>query len=463
MKFLLKMLILTVLVLPFSGMHSQAQSTKQQIQELKQQIEAIQRQNQQQIQQLQQQIELMESQRAADSEKMAEIVEKDQDAWYNKFKAQYKKGLTFSTTDGNFKMKFRIRGQFRLTIDNEDQRHPETSTNFSVARLRLKWDGHAFKPWFLYTVQVNIPDDLDLRDMFFTFAWNNNIMPRVGQWKVPFGRDELTSSSALQFVSRTIVNDEFGYGRDRGAALYGGIGPKYNFNYGAGVFNGDGRNGSSADSNLLYAGRMQFGIGGEGDKYKANSSFNTGSAYSIVPNFGKSPTFVVGAGIGGIGGLNCSRKSPDNDTCDRMEDELGYERADVITITGDMNFKMPIFSAQGSYYGRWIDPDEAGVDQDTAYDQGFNVQAGVFVMPKIAEIAGRFSWIDYDTSGGVLAPDGGSVRDTAWNITPGFNYYISRDHRWKVQLEYVFQRNEFTQGEPDIDENIFRAQLQAYF
>ena len=53
MKFLLKMLILTLLVLPFGAVNSKAQSTKQQIEELKQQIEAIQRQNQQQIRQQQ--------------------------------------------------------------------------------------------------------------------------------------------------------------------------------------------------------------------------------------------------------------------------------------------------------------------------------------------------------------------------------------------------------------------------
>lgn len=466
MKFLLKMLILAVLVLPFSGMDSQAQSTKQQIQDLKQQIEAIQLQNQQQIQQLQQQIELMENQRAADSEKMAEIVEKDQDAWYNKFKAQYKKGLIFSTDDGKFKMKFQIRGQFLASVNVKDsadatKSNPQTATNFKVQRLRFKWTGHAFKPWFLYTVQVNTTDDLDLRDMYFTVAYNNNIAPRVGQWKVPFGRDELNSSSALQFVNRSIVNDEFGLGRDRGVAILGGFGPQYNFSYSLGMFNGDGRNGESIDSNMLYAGRIQYGYGGEGDKFKANSSFATGSAYSIKPNFAKKPTLVVGAGVAVLPGLNCDRKSPDNDVCDRMEGPLGITTADYTTWTADINFKMPVFNVQGGYYGRWLNPDDSG--QDTAYDQGFNVQAGVFAMPKTVEFAGRFSWIDYDTSGGVLPVDSGSVQSNTWAVTPGINYYISRDHRWKIQLDYTFKREEFTQGADDVDDNLVRAQLQAYF
>jgi len=462
MKSVLRLLLIAVLVLPFFGIDSQAQSTKAQIQELKEQMDALQRQNQQQMQQLQQQIELLENARHADQEAITQMKEEQENAWYSKFKAKYDKGLTFQAGD-NFKMKFRIRGQFRLTIDDPDG--GLTSTNFSIARLRLKWDGHAFRPWFLYTVQVNIPDDLDLRDMYFTAAYDNNIMPRVGQWKVPFGRQELTSSSALQFVNRSIVNDEFGFGRDRGVALMGGLGPQYNFSYSGGVFNGDGRNGTSVDSNMLYAGRIQFGVGGGGGdkaKFKANSSYATGDAYGITPNFAKAPTFVVGAAIGAIPGLNCDRKSPDGDQCDRYE-ELGLVQADLTEITGDISFKMPIFNVQGSYYGRWINPDEQGISQDTAYDQGFNIQGGVFLMPKTVEFAGRYSYIDYDTSSGVLPPDVGSVRSSTWTLSPALNYYISHDHRWKIQAEYIFKRAEFTQNASNEDDNQFNLQLQAYF
>ncbi len=462
MKTLAKLLFVAALISPLFVIDAAAQSTKQQIEELKQQIQALQQQSQQQIQQLEEKVQMLETAREVDKERIVTIEEENRNAWWQTFTAKYKKGLIFESDNGNFKMRFRIRGQFRLTVDQEDDRHPETSTNFSVQRLRLKWDGHAFKPWFLYMVQVNITSGLDLRDMYFTAAYDNNIMPRVGQWKVPFGRDELTSSSALQFVDRSIINNEFGLGRDRGVALMGGFGPQYNFSYSLGVFNGDGRNGSSTDSNMLYAGRLQFGIGGEGKKFDANGSYATGDPYKIVPNFAKSPTFVAGAGIGVLPGLNCTRKEPDNDTCDRMA-ELGYNRASYTTVTGDLNFKMPIFNVQGSYYGRWLNPDETGISQGTAYDQGFNVQAGVFLLPKTVEVAGRFSWIDYDTSSGVLPPGVGSVKDVTWQVTPGISYYISHDHRWKIQGDYNYIRNEYTQNAPDINENIFRLQLQAYF
>jgi len=459
MKLLLKLIIFTAIVMPLFSAATKAESTKAQIEALKQQIDAIQRQNQQQIEALKQQIKLMENAREADKEAVAEIKEEQKDAWYNKFKAQYKKGFTFQAGD-MFKMRFRIMSQFRMTVD--DPEVGNTSTDFSVGRLRFKWDGFAFKPWFLYMIQVEAKSGLELRDMFFTAAYDNNIMPRVGQWKVPFGRQQLNSSSALQFVFRSIVDDEFGLGRDRGVALMGGLGPKYNFSYSAGVFNGDGTNGKSRDSNLLYAGRIQFGVGGEGDKFKANSSYATGSAYSLVPNFAKAPTFVVGAAVAALPGLDCGRKSPESNACDRYS-ELGLTQANLTTITGDVSFKMPIFNIQGSYYGRWINPDEQGIFQGTAYDQGFNIQSGVFLLPKTVEVAGRFDYIDFDTSGGVLPPGVGATADSTWTVSPALNYYISHDHRWKIQAQYIFARAAFTQGAQDEDDNTVSLQLQAFF
>ena len=441
--------------------NSIAQSEKEQIEALKKRIEEIERQNQEQIDMLKEQIDALEAGRQADQRKTAELIaaekEQDKDVWYKNFMAKYDKGLVFESDSGNYKMRFRIQGQFQLSVNDTDKEL--TSTNFQVRRLRLKWDGNAFRPWFLYTVQIDAVDDVILRDLYFTFAYQKQIAPRVGQFKVPFGREELNSSTALQLVERSIVDDEFGLGRDRGIVLLGGLGANNNFSYSAGVFNGDGRNGTSVDSNLLYAGRIQLGLGGEDFKFDANDQFATAKAYQIVPNFAKAPTFVIGAAAAAIPGLNCDRKTPDNDTCDRIA-ELGFPQSDYTTITGDVSFKMPYLNVQGDYYGRWLNP-ETGA-QDTAYDQGFDVQGGVFIVPKTVEIAGRFSFIDYDTSSGVV-PGGVSTQDKTWATTPGLNYYMSHDHRWKIQLDYSFIRNEFTLDTPDVDENIFRAQLQAYF
>jgi len=452
--------VVIMLIVLYYPVSSHAQSTKQQIEELKKQIEIIQLNNQKQIEELKRQIEALESERVTSRQNIAEVSEKrkeDEDVWFKKFIAKYDKGLTFQSDDGNFKMRFRIQGQFQLSVNDTDQEL--TSTDFRVRRLRFKWDGHAFKPWFLYTVVLEATDDIILRDLYFTAVYKKEIGPRFGQFKVPFYREQLTSSTSLQLVDRSIVNDEFTLERDLGATLLGGIGDGTHFSYQAGVFNGDGTNGTSVDSNLLYAGRIQLGFGGEGSKFDANDQFPAAKAYEIVPNFAKNPTLVAGASIAAIPGLNCDRKTPGGDVCDRIQ-ELDFPQSNFTTITGDVNFKTARFSIEGEYVGRWLAPDSG--PQDTAYDQGFNVQGGVFLLPSTIEVAGRYSFIDYDTSSGVIPLDI-SVQNMSWALTPGLNYYISHDQRWKIQIDYSFIRNTFTEDSPNIDENIFRAQLQAYF
>ncbi|MEQ9619684.1 MAG: porin [Deltaproteobacteria bacterium] len=440
-----------------SPTHSNAQSDSEQIEALKKQIKEVERKNREQIEELKRKIERLEAGRAADDEKVKEVVVKQEesgDAWYDKLRAQYKKGLTFESDDGNFMMRMRIFGQFQLSVDDTDGE--DTATNFDVRRLRIKWDGHAFRPWFLYTVQIETVEDPILLDAYFDVAYYTKFVPRVGQFKVPFNREELTSSASLQFPERSIVNSEFTYGRDRGATLNGVLGNYVT--YGAGIFNGDGINGTSVDSNLLYAGRVQFGYGGELEY--SGDEFPSGGAYAIAPNFGgRTPVFVFGGALAGIPGLNIDKKIPNGDIETRFA-QLGITTADVVSVTADANFKLYMLNVEAEYDGRWISPDEGGLD--TAYDQGFRVQGGVFLLPKTIEIAGRWAFVDYDTNPGIFAEPGGDAPDREYELTPGLNFYLSKNQAWKIQLSYSFIRNAFTESD-DIDENIFRTQLQAYF
>ena len=57
---------------------------------------------------------------------------------------------------------------------------------------------------------------------------------------------------------------------------------------------------------------------------------------------------------------------------------------------------------------------------------------------------------------------GGNDLDNVWTFTQGLSYYLSSNHRWKVQLDYTFQREEDLAG-VESDESMVRAQVQAYF
>ena len=66
MKSVIKLMVIFVFALLFISLDSNAQSTTEQIEELKQQIEAMRVQHQQQIEQLQQQIDLLDAAREDD-------------------------------------------------------------------------------------------------------------------------------------------------------------------------------------------------------------------------------------------------------------------------------------------------------------------------------------------------------------------------------------------------------------
>jgi len=199
-----------------------------------------------------------------------------------------------------------------------------------------------------------------------------------------------------------------------------------------------------------------------GGKLKySGGSFVSGGDYQLIPNFTKVPggVFTVGAAIAGIKiDRTQDDKTPDGGISNRL-DELGADIAQVTSITADFNYRHPRFNVQGSYYGRWISPDDTG--GDTAYDQGFNVQAGVFLMPKTVEVAGRYSYIDYDDGSNINLGEG-DQRDSVWAIIGGLNYYISHDHRWKIQADYAYRNKEDVAGNKD-DENLLILQLQAFF
>ena len=454
MKVSIRALVVGFVLLSFLSVNTMAKTRSEQIEELKRQIDEIQRQNQEQIEKLRKKIEALEAEREAEQKKTEELATKEKEGWWNKFEGGYKDGFFFKTKDGNFSMKMNILSQVQFFVnDTTDQL---TATSFEIRRLRLIWSGNTFKPWFLYYIQVSADSgDLELRDAFFDVSYDMQIAPRGGQYKVPFNREHLTSGHELQFVERSILDEEFRLGRDIGAGTYGALG-NY-IVYGAGVFNGDGSNAISTDSNLLYVGRVQF-TPCCGELRYEQGQFPTGGSYNMVPNFGPkgTPIIAISAAVAGMPGLNIDRKSPDNDITQRYEDIFGPDAANpvanFIEFTADINFKYYIFSLEAEYDLRNIDPLSSQFASPT--DQGFRIQSGIFLIPTLIEVAGRFALIDFDDD--VPGPD------LEYEITPGLNFYMSRSHNWKIQLNYSFIKNTFTNAS-DINENIFRAQLSAYF
>ena len=136
-------------LLPFMSLPAQAdgqRSIREQIQELKEQIERLEAQSQQM------------------NMKMYEAT--DTKARYNKIKVKTKKGtgLTFQTADKNYKLRMRLRGQFLANYMNPDGDDNE-GLGFRVRRLRVTWNGNAFAPWMKYKVQYDFSRGGELKDI----------------------------------------------------------------------------------------------------------------------------------------------------------------------------------------------------------------------------------------------------------------------------------------------------------
>ena len=212
---------------------------------------------QEQIEELKKKIEELEQQM---NMKAYEATVKDSKAWYNKIKVKTKKGagLTFQTADSNYKLRMRFFGQFLANYTDPDA--GEEGFGFSVRNLWLIWDGNAFAPWMKYTVQYDLSGGGALKDMRLSFAKNKALVPTIGQYKVPFSREFLTSITALQLVGTSIIDDYFRYGRDIGGGVYGFLGDGM-IRYDAGVFQGEGANqkNDKGDTGMLWAGRVSGG------------------------------------------------------------------------------------------------------------------------------------------------------------------------------------------------------------
>ncbi|MGH9798331.1 MAG: porin, partial [Candidatus Polarisedimenticolia bacterium] len=192
----------------------------------------------------------------------------------------YNKGFFFK--QGVFELKISTRTQFRFTQTWFDAASTdEDRGDFSLPRTRLSFDGKAWYPWLSYKIQYDFTGHTtveevdftgtttedakspDLRDLYLDLAKNPMAAVRIGQFKAPFGLQELTSSGNQEFVDRSITSAAFAPSRQQGAMLWGLTGTK-KFGYEVGLFNGNGRNQSANDNDgYMYAARIHFDPNGE--------------------------------------------------------------------------------------------------------------------------------------------------------------------------------------------------------
>lgn len=365
--------------------------------------------------------------------------------------AEFGKGITLRSDDGDFSLTIRGRIQARaqlLHTPGDELVDDETDVGFLIRRMRLVFLGHLGSPSFQFYIQLGMaPGDLEnppipVRDAVITWLPTPAFGVRVGQMKVPFNRERVISSSALQLVDRSIVNAELNLDRDIGVQLFHndlfGLGGHLGFQLG--VFGGDGRNRLNEDAGLLYVARVQVQPTGRFD-----------DAYSEADLL-RTPTPRLSFGAGFAYNQDTHRRRGTHGSFFQLD-----EGFDVLHAEVDLAFKWAGFSLLAELLWRRAIDDDAnvGIVDGEMIEERFGSALGVMVQAGYLfhggwEVAARFA--------DIRPTHGASSQPEQRELLGGLGWYIL-DHNLKLQSDYGV---DFT-GSFDAITHQLRVQLQLFF
>jgi phosphate-selective porin OprO/OprP len=128
-------------------------------------------------------------------------------------------------------------------------------SQFLIRRARLNLDGRFYR-WIGFRIEAEFTEGVGLKDAYLDLAFLPEARLRLGQFKVPFSLEELTSSLFIDFVERSIINT-LAPMRDRGIMLYGDL-MQGAISYYLGGFNGTGEDTSDNNGDKDLAFRLAF-------------------------------------------------------------------------------------------------------------------------------------------------------------------------------------------------------------
>lgn len=378
---------------------------------------------------------------------IAEVVERPKPPTQ---KIEWRDGKTRITTDKAY-LEMSSRVQARYTHELPDHSiqvagaaaKGDTKGSFRIRRLKFKLEGWFYKPWLTYETQVNYPDVTGSPASRFVEDANINwdlsqgkkkFMIRFGQFKVPFGRQELTSSGAQQFVDRADVSNRYARGRETGISVWGA--PSNKLEWRLGAFNGNGRSQSANDNDKFqFNGRLTWQPNGA----VGLSTWTSTLSESDFESSDK-PLFALAANFE----LNDKFGSTSN--VDTKESIVG----------GDAMFKYKRFSAVAEYFNKNVESEALATGEKTPdfTDAGFYVQAGYLLDSKRTwELAFRCGQID---------PSDKKDGDKRTEIGGVVNYYYNK-HNLKVQADWRQVKDDAGNSGQGVKNQELRLQTQFIF
>ena len=266
---------------------------------------------------------------------------------------------------------------------------------------------------------------------------------KVGQWKAPFGLEQLTPDATIFTIERSLPTGALTPERQIGAMLWGK--PLTNLlpeqkdlvTYYAGVFNGNGRNFNNNDNNeFMYVGRLEL-LPFKGKLMGQDASLKIAGDYLFSRDeTGTNISPALNLEVNADGSLTSfTLTSPD-------------ERH---AYSFDAWLKVGPFDLIGEYLDEKVRPRGATFSEFEA--SGFYVQGSYFLIPKKLQAVVKWESLDPDQ-----VPN-----DGIHSITGGLNYYIHGDGL-KLMANYVHTWSDFREvrpqfGDDQFDEVILRLQV----
>lgn len=341
----------------------------------------------------------------------------------------YDDGLRFRSDNGDFGLS--VKGLFQARLTGENPALGDSGQSFDIPRTKIRLIADAFRHLEV-TVQANLAEGSQtennlLEDAFILYKKHGLAKVWIGQGKVQFGRQALTSSSDLQFVDRSIASTEFlptgerNDNRDVGVALIGENRAK-TYAYSVGIYNGNGINKDEKD-NSDYMGVVRL----------VAMPFGEFPLTEVAVDRPRKPRVAVGVSAVSLTRGTAALEEKIRDTTAALEFAFAY---------AGLNMSAEFFTRSGT--------EPAVFPGDAVESDGWYFQGG-YLFGNHFEVALRYSEILRELV---------DTDETEAGIA--LNYYI-RDHDLKVQLDYRALDFEAPPSTPNIDNDIVRVQVQFAF
>ena len=268
---------------------------------------------------------------------------------------------------------------------------------------------------------------------------------KIGQYKAPFGLEQLTPDTSLLTIERTLPTGAITPDRQIGAELWGkpftSIWPEQKdlLTYYAGIFNGNGRNITVNDNNnFMFVGRLEL--------------------QPLKDVFGKGSFLKFGGDVLNSRdeqGVNISQSSNLLVNSDGSLSPFVLPSADERTAWSvDAWLRMGPFDLIGEYLqehveGRTVNGVPPAFSNFTT--DGFYVTGAYYFIPKKLQAVVQWQYLNPGQRG----------NDGLYSILGGLNYYIHGDDL-KFMVNYVHTWSDFRQANPEFGEDQFDEVLGRF-